>query len=236
MTSRKLIAATMLGLALLTGLFTGIAEKATAATTLVVDDDGTCPGAAYSTIQSAVNAAAPGDTIQVCAGMYTETVTVNKTLTLLGAQYGVDARTRAAGPGTESVVNGAGGGFIITASDVVINGFTIEGASGPGIKVSGPATVEDAQVLYNIIRNNTLGLYLINISPAVDAVRFNLFDSNNGAGANSGVGIYSDSGAPAIIVDGNKFTGHNAAAISLDGGQIGAYITNNQLVNDSSIL
>ncbi|MBA3766375.1 MAG: thrombospondin type 3 repeat-containing protein [Acidobacteria bacterium] len=229
MDSKKLFAVAILCLALLTGIFIVITEKVTAAATLIVDDNGACPGATYFTIQSAVNAAAPGDTIQVCAGTYTETVTVNKTLTLLGAQNGVDARTRAAAPGTESVVNGAGGGFNITASNVVINGFTIEGASGPGIKSDG------GQVLYNIIRNNTLGLY-IDDNGFQNTIRFNLFDSNNGAGTNSGMGIYSDSGADAVIVDSNKFTGHNTASMSFDGGQIGANITNNQLVNDSSIL
>jgi nitrous oxidase accessory protein NosD len=235
MVTKKHFVVAILGLALLTSIFVVITEKVIAATTRIVDDNGACLGATYFTIQSAVNAAAPGDTIQVCAGTYTETVTINKTLTLIGAQNGADARTRAAAPGTESVVNGAGGGFNITASDVMINGFTIEAASGPGIKVSGAGSVDGVQVLYNIIRNNTLGLY-IDSNGFQDTVRFNFFDSNNGAGTNSGMGIYSDSGADSVIVDSNKFTGHNAAAMSFDGGQFGTNITNNQLVNDSSIL
>jgi pectin methylesterase-like acyl-CoA thioesterase len=57
--------------------------------------------AGYSTIQAAVNAATPGDTIRVCAGTYPEgpgPLTVNKTLTLLGAQNGVGiTRDRPAG-------------------------------------------------------------------------------------------------------------------------------------------
>lgn len=231
MYSKKLFALVILGLALLTGLFIVITKKVTAATTLIVDDNGACPGATYFTIQSAVNAAAPGDTIQVCPGTYTETVTVNKALTLLGAQNGVDARTRTAAPGTESVVNGAGGGFNLTVSNVVINGFTIEGASAPGIKAD-----DGGQILYNIIRNNTLGLYFNDDNGFQGTIRFNLFDSNNRAGTNSGKGIYSDAGAESVLVDSNKFTGHNIAAMSFDGGQIGANITNNLLVNDSSIL
>ena len=53
------------------------------------------------TIQKAINEASPSDTIHVAAGIYPEPpagspLTVNKTLTLLGAQNGVDARGRVA--------------------------------------------------------------------------------------------------------------------------------------------
>src|SRR5438046_108385 len=50
------------------------------------------------TIQYAINVASPNDTIHVAAGAYPELapgpLTVNKTLTLLGAQNGTDARGR----------------------------------------------------------------------------------------------------------------------------------------------
>src|SRR6267142_4761853 len=49
----------------------------------------------YSTIQAAVND--PGcTTINVAAGTYVENVTINRTVTLNGAQAGVDARGRVA--------------------------------------------------------------------------------------------------------------------------------------------
>lgn len=61
-------------------------EQALAKAPLVVDNDGVeCPNAAYTTIQAAVDAANPGDTIRVCAGVYAEVVTINKNdLTLKG--------------------------------------------------------------------------------------------------------------------------------------------------------
>src|SRR6476661_7343812 len=75
----------------------------------------------YATIQAAVDAALPGGTVQVDAGNYHEMVTVSKSLTLRGA------------PGGASVVDGQpiGAGrssaFFVTASDVTIDGFTVQG-------------------------------------------------------------------------------------------------------------
>src|SRR5437667_12883645 len=50
--------------------------------------------AGYKTIGAAIADSTPGDTIKVCPGLYAEQVNIDKTLTLLGAQSGVDARTR----------------------------------------------------------------------------------------------------------------------------------------------
>ena len=237
MNYKKLPALVILCFALAAGVMMLVKRNVSAANILIVDDNMACPGASFTTIQSAVNAAASGDTIRVCAGTYPETVTISKTLTLLGAQSGVDARTRAAAPGSESVVHGAGGGFNIVASNVVINGFTIEDASGPGIVLSGVGSVDDVQVLNNIIRDNTFGLYF-NGEGSGETVKFNLFDSNNGAGAHSGTGIYAATSSllTGILVDSNKFTGHDAAAIFFEGSQLLITISNNQLIDDSSIL
>jgi hypothetical protein len=71
----------LLGLAVVLGLFNGGAL----ARDIVVDDDRVeCPEAEFTTIQQAVNAADPGDTIRVCFGFYNEQVTVNKRLTIRG--------------------------------------------------------------------------------------------------------------------------------------------------------
>jgi nitrous oxidase accessory protein NosD len=117
--------ALVLALAVLTTF--GI-RQSRAASTLIVDDDNVeCPSASYASIQAAVNAAA-GDTIQVCSGNYNENVIIPLSLTLNGAQAGVDARGRVA---PESTVNGAnpiGSNpvFSIQAPSVTIDGFTIK--------------------------------------------------------------------------------------------------------------
>src|SRR5215216_4594196 len=49
----------------------------TRAATLLVDDDKVqCPSAGFTTIQSAIDNASGGDTIDVCAGTYVEQLTI----------------------------------------------------------------------------------------------------------------------------------------------------------------
>lgn len=82
--------------------------------TLRVDDDGLdCPNAEHPTIQSAVDAASPGDTVVVCAGSY-DGVDVGKGGLTIQA-HGDATITGTAQPAVE-----------ITAPQVTIRGFTVD--------------------------------------------------------------------------------------------------------------
>src|SRR5687768_10488934 len=70
MNSSKLFA-----LAVLAALAFG-AQTAAAKVITVDDDNADCRKADFNTIQAAVTAAGAGDTIKVCAGVYTEQVTI----------------------------------------------------------------------------------------------------------------------------------------------------------------
>ena len=212
----------------------------------------------YSTIQAAVNAAVAGATITVDAGTYSEQVTVSKTLTIEGAQAGVNAPARVGGPtSSESIISGAvssgvhSSAFYITANDVVIDGFTVQGetntsgATGAGIVIA-PKT-SGTHVLNDIIQNNVAGLFLANYSSTDAAVvQHNYFANNNNSGSNSGRGIYTDGTVSGgnltdVVIDSNTFVnnygtdGIEAACAfqaSASGEQSNIQITNNVMTGN----
>lgn len=89
--------------------FIGIFPCNAIAQTITVPDD-------HSTIQMAIDAAVPGNTVFVRSGMYYEHVTINKSLTLQGE----DRET--------TIIDGSGTGKVVTVtstSNVTVSGFTI---------------------------------------------------------------------------------------------------------------
>lgn len=116
----------------------------------------------YASIQEAINNANPGTTIHVSAGTYDENVVVNKTISLDGENK------------ETTVIDGKGTGIVVhvTASNVVMTGFTMQDAMAldSGIRLEQNAsnnTIHD-----NIMRNNDYGIWLHHSSGNV------LFDNN----------------------------------------------------------
>lgn len=120
----------------------------------------------YTTIQAAVNAAAPGDTINVGSGIYNENVSIAKALTLKGAQAGVAGKNHS---GAESTVKS----LAITAGDVTVDGFAFNGSSSQ-VDVSSPTTLSGV-----VIENNVFSQYGSVGLPTYDAgdilIQGNLF-------------------------------------------------------------
>jgi len=81
----------------------------------------------FPTIQAAVIGSAAGDTIKVAAGIYFESVTVDKQLTIIGAQTS-NTQTRIIDAVHESILDvpSNSAGFDLMANGIVIKGFTIE--------------------------------------------------------------------------------------------------------------
>jgi nitrous oxidase accessory protein NosD len=191
------------------------------------------PDCAFASVQKGVAQVDSGGTVIVASGTYTQSITINKPLTLRGAQAQVDARTRAATVATESILSN---GVYINANNVVIDGFIVQDADFNGDLGMGIYLVPDHsgyQILNNVIQNNIFGLYLNASGATQTIVRGNLFKNNNRPGNASGDAIYSELGLANALIDNNAFVGNQHAALDLFGmdppAQSNITISNNQI-------
>lgn len=130
----------------------------------------------YPTIQAAVNASSPGDTIIVRDGTYIESVDVYKDHLSIRSENGMNLTIIQAANSKDHV-------FEVTADYVSINGFTVEGALGsasPGWK----AGIYLNHTSYNNISNNNglgnhFGIWLYYSNNAI-VVNNNLLDNGDG--------------------------------------------------------
>ncbi|WMS43239.1 hypothetical protein RDV64_02220 [Acuticoccus sp. MNP-M23] len=166
------------------------------ASTLVVGSDG------YPTIQSAVDAASAGDTIVVLAGNYGGTVSIDKQLTILGADAGIAFN---GSRGTGSTLTG-GFHFQSGSAGTVIDGFNlVAGAAILGSLTTAYVQADDVTILNSVF----------------DRGQEASFDSSRGIetaiGSGSGLtvqgssfvqfhtGVYVNPGAEGVTVTGNGF-------------------------------
>jgi hypothetical protein len=164
------------------------------------------PIAPYQTISPAISRAVSGGRIHVAAGTYSESVTVNKALTLDGAQAGNDARSGRADASAESALNG---NFKITSDNVTVDGFTITSANP--ININGGSSHNTNEAVKNNIVNVSGGTG-ISLNSDSTTISQNKFSMTNGIAIVASNNPWKD-----MSITNNAFTGTSYLDINFIG-------------------
>ena len=213
----------VLCLSLALGASLSVAAASADAATLVVDKDGQqCRNADYTTISAAVADADPGDRIEVCPDLYTESVVVSTPDLKLTARGRIerdcDDPTPAPADSTQqAIVMGVGTwAFDLQADDITLRGFVVQ-ASGlrTGQNFSG------YRVERNLVQDNRgTGAVFGSSGDRLSRLSHNCFRRNGtgqGGGAVFSIGMFGGELRGGRI-DHNSFYANNFA-IRLSGGE-----------------
>ena len=130
-------------------------------------------GGTYPTIHQAVSAANPGDTVIVAPGTYIENVLVDKPVTIRSSHGAPLTTIQAAVPGKDV--------FLLTGTDIRVDGFTIVGQmGGSGVKLD---HASQCIVTNNLAYGNIRGVYLYSTTRS---------EVSNNNVSNNGYGVYLD--------------------------------------------
>ena len=189
----------------------------------------------FDTIQEGVDAASVGGTVGVLAGTYPESVSVNKAVSVLGPQDGVNPQAgRTPGGPAEAVVQATNGSaFVVVASGVTIGGLSITAGTGAILGVSETTSVTDTVVRNNFIYDlPSLGVAIASGSSGFQVVGNEVF--------NNYAGVYLSNAATGGTIEDNLIRDHTVtnprdggSGIVLEGDNqnvtiIGNTITGNQ--------
>ncbi len=210
-------------------------------------------GMEYCSIQSAINdpLTLNTHTIVVDAGTYNENITINKSLTIKGANAGINC---ASGRGPESIISAAGpSGSVavnILADGVTLDGFKITNPSGSyGVYEKGFKNITVQFNIIDFIGNNTTGSaptygVSIEMGASADISNIQISDNcisnirggentsltgaagkaNNGSGVGIGAGFSTaNQSCDGLLILRNMVTNISASTIDFNDGGKGAY-------------
>ncbi len=135
-------------------------------------------GCAFITIGAAVAGASAGDVINVQAGIYSESVTINKPLSLIGAGSGTIIN--AFGLSNGIFIDGSAKAPLTGVSGVTISGISVQNANFEGILISNASEVT---ITNNVVSGNNRGLN----APAGTCPNQPAFETNEGFDCGEGI-------------------------------------------------
>lgn len=184
----------------LTVLACGLGVLRARAATLCVASDGT--PSCYARINDALSAAAPGDVIKVGPGLYHESITINKAVSLTTDNAILDATGYTRG----FFVNGLApnGLTSIGLVDVNISGFTVRNAMYEGILVMNASMVSLSN---NTVMNNNTALSG-GACPGLEA-----FETNEQSDCGEGIHLMA---VDHSVVTNNTLTGNSGGILNSD--------------------
>jgi parallel beta-helix repeat protein len=148
-------------------VFAAADGTATGPATLVVDDDRVqCADADFSSIQAAVDEAESGALIRVCPGLYAESVTVDKALTLKGSPDAVEAidcfdpglpEPHADEHAIVAPADATQAAFTLGADGIELAGFVVSRA-WPSIGIRTSEANSGYRIHHNLITKNRIGI------------------------------------------------------------------------------
>jgi parallel beta-helix repeat protein len=168
----------------------------------------TVPGQ-YPTIQGAINAASPGDTVLVSSGTYHENLVITKSVNLVGASP------------SNAIIDASGSGFginITAATAVYVSGFTIRNTDvyNSGILIADSSNVTvSGNIVHASVQTN--GTYIVNSNSLT--VKGNTFTGNL-----YGISVLRGFGN---LLQGNNVTGNGTGDIYI------AQSSGNRIVNNT---
>ncbi len=221
-------------------------------------DDTAGPTQEYSTIQSAVNNASPGDTVLVHDGNYAGfrvniSGTSQSPITIKAQSGGANIISEESQSGTDNI-------YVSNSNYIIIEGFNVSGASVYGIgfhdasanspmtgiqvrnnwvSQSGKDNIYLSQVANSVIENNTLfsavshGIYLSNAGSDNTILRSNNIYNNGGSGIhfNGDLSVGGDGLQSALLVEKNRIYNNSNNGMNMDGVQ-SSTIQNNLIYNN----
>ncbi len=215
------------------------------------------PSGGFSDIASALAVAAPGDVVELEAGVYAEDVDLAVAgITLRGPNAGISAGVEAGVRGLEAVIEG---GIRVTAADVVIEGVAIEGGVEQGGVLYGVwVEADDVVVRQSVIENvgvaplavaGSFGIGIDSAAAMFSVVENSLTGNHHGMWIGAGNGgevsgnVLADNapGGEGLVVQGregllithNDFSNHGVAAIRVLVGSSEVVARENRFVNNA---